>query len=449
MIQEIRDFVRRVAVGVERAVRQPRDELDRWGRSVRFAYDLSRVGALQLKEDRAPEMAAALAFRTLFALAPVLVVVTILVRAIAGVEEFMRIVGSLLDAAGMSEVRVVLPATGDAGEIVRSETLRDWLTRIVEQTTQVTLPAVGWIGFAMIVYAAISLLRTIENSFNVIYRAPRNRPRSRSIPLYWFLLTVSPLAIGLASYLQGQVAVWGEALAWNEWTTEWLRFAWNWCVTWGLITMVFVLVPNTAVSFRPALAGALVTVFLLELGKRTIGQYLSNSFGISQLVTSLGLIPLCMFWVYLMWLAVLFGLEVSAILQQLDRRNLEEMERATESIEIADPAIVVTVMQVITREFRLGRSTAVAQLARETRLSQRQIDLVVRRLLSADFLHRLDGTDALVCLARPPEEIPAAQLLDIGFDLSDAGTSQVPAQFVEHLRTVQRTLAAEWTLGQL
>lgn len=448
MISQLRHFVRRVAHGIERAIRQPRSELDRWGRSVRFAYDLSRVGALQLKEDRAPEMAAALAFRTLFALAPVLVIGTILVRAIAGIDEFIRVVDSLLEAAGLSDVRMVFPTAGSTDEVVRTESLRDWLARVIEQTTHVTLSAVGWLGFAMIVYSAISLLRTIENSFNVIFRAPKSRPRTRSIPLYWFLLTVSPLAIGLASYLHGYVADVGESLAWNAWTTEWLRFAWNWTVTWLLVTMVFVLVPNTTVALRPALAGAFITVALLELGKLTIGKYLANSFGMSQLVTSLGLIPLFMFWVYLMWLAVLFGLQVSAILQQLDRRNLEEMERSAEAFNIIDPALIIPMMQIVARNFQLGRSTSITQLSREMRIAERLLDLVVRRLIAAEFLHRLEGADHLVCLARPPAEVPIAGLLEIAFDLSSELALYSRSPLIERLRTAQRALAADWTLAE-
>ena len=55
---------------MSRVITQPRDELDRWQRAARFAYDLAIYGGRQLRHDRAPQMAAALAFRTLFALVP-------------------------------------------------------------------------------------------------------------------------------------------------------------------------------------------------------------------------------------------------------------------------------------------------------------------------------------------------------------------------------------------
>jgi membrane protein len=449
MIQQIRKFIGKVAHGIERAVRQPRSELDRWGHSVRFAYDLSRVGARQLTQDRAPEMAAALAFRTLFALAPVLVVVTILVRAVSGVDEFLKLSGQLLDAAGLGDVQLVFPVAGDAGQAARTETLKEWLAGVIEQTTHVTLPAVGWIGFAMIVYAAISLLSTIESSFNVIYRAPYGRPLTRSIPLYWFLLTVSPLAISVAAWLHAELDSFGASLAWSEWMAHWFGLTWNFLVTWLLLAMTFVLVPNTSVSVRAASAGAFVTVVLLEIGKRTIGSYLASSFGMSQLVTSLGLIPLFMFWVYLMWLAVLFGLQVSAILQQLGGRELEEMERAAESIGVADPSIVVTLMQEIARDFQRGQSSVTLELATRARLSERQLEQIVHRLIAAGLLHRVAGNEPRVCLAVPPRDIAAPQLLDIGFELADTGRVGETSPTVASLRAAQRERATSWTLETL
>ena len=73
---------------LKRAVTQPRDELGRWEKAVRFAYDLGRYGARQLREDRAPQMAAALSFRTLFGLLPVLVVGTMMIKAFGGFDQF-------------------------------------------------------------------------------------------------------------------------------------------------------------------------------------------------------------------------------------------------------------------------------------------------------------------------------------------------------------------------
>ena len=73
--------------------------------------------------------------------------------------------------------------------------------------------------------------------------------------------------------------------------------------------------------------GAFMAAVLLAIGRHVLGAYLENAVSISQLYGSLGLIPLFMFWVYLMWLVILFGLEVSATLQMLHGRTLDKIEQ--------------------------------------------------------------------------------------------------------------------------
>ena len=86
-------LIKSLAAWLRRVVTRPREELSRWQKAARFAYDLFRYGGRQLRQDRAPQMAAALAFRTLFALIPVLVVGMVVVnsnareRRVSGTDE--------------------------------------------------------------------------------------------------------------------------------------------------------------------------------------------------------------------------------------------------------------------------------------------------------------------------------------------------------------------------
>ena len=123
------------------------------------------------------------------------------------------------------------------------------------------------------------------------------------------------------------------------------------------------LMPNTDVAFRPAAVGAIVAVLILEVGKRVLGTTLQNTFLISQLYGSLGLIPLFMFCTYLMWLAVLFGLQVSEILQMLHGRRLEEFKRRREANDLVEPSSVITVMEVIADRFAKGAGTTLDQIS--------------------------------------------------------------------------------------
>ncbi|MEE9128602.1 MAG: YhjD/YihY/BrkB family envelope integrity protein, partial [Phycisphaerales bacterium] len=178
--------IRLVVDWLRRVVTQPLDELNRWQKTVRFCYDLGRHGARQLREDRAPQMAGALAFRTLFSLLPVFVVGTIVIKAIGGFDQFMERIKDLFAALGLAEVKM---ASTGAGE---PQSLSDWLLGFVSQVKDLNLAAITWIGVAVLIYSAVSLMVTIENSFNSVYRAPGGRAWMRRFPIYFTVLVLGP-----------------------------------------------------------------------------------------------------------------------------------------------------------------------------------------------------------------------------------------------------------------
>jgi len=429
---------------LKRVVTQPRNELDRWQAAVRFGYDLGRYGARQLRHDRAPQIAAALSFRALFALFPVLVVCTILVRAIIGIDEFRGVVDSLLISA-FGDVRILLPVDVASS----STTLNDWVDELIGEAASIKLAAIGWVGLAVVIYAAIGLMVTIENAFNTIYRAPEGRSWTRRVPLYWFVLTVSPVAVGLAAYVNGRFENWIESVHAWQWSLVAARLTWSCFFSWLFIFAIYKLIPNTRVEVQPALMGSLVSMILLTVGMRTLGAYLENAFSISQLYGSLGLIPLFMFWVYLMWLAVLFGLEVSAILQMLHGRRLEELERKRERTGLIDPAAVVTVMEVIAERFRNGHHSTAEEIGEQTLIPQITVGRILDRLMEDGVLHRLDTADEAICLAKPPDQIPVEQLMDVGFGLVDEIGVGRRSRLFERLRQAQTNLASRMTLATL
>ncbi len=441
-----REFLHSAAQWLRRVVTEPRDELGRWQRTVRFAYDLMKHGGRQLRHDRASQMAAALAFRTIFALIPVLVVATIAVKAISGTDAFLQLTHNFLAETKLADVNLVPPADA-ATPADATVSLSQWLEDLVREATDVNLAAVGWIGFALIIYAAISLMVTIEDSFNSVYRAPEGRPWSVRVPLYWFVLTISPVAMGITWFIHGRLTQRFELFG------TWIAIGgivWSVSLGWMLLFAVYKLIPSTTVGIRPALVGAFASSVLLEIGKRFFDAYLSNAFSISHLYGSLGLIPLFMFWMYLMWLAVLFGLEVSATLQMIHGRDLEETrQRRSRHNGLFDPVSVVTVMEVIAARFNEGKSTGARFVAEACSLPEAVVVTIVGRLVESGILHRVETEENAVALARPPEQVTAEELIEIGFQLVDDASSSRHSPLVERLRLAQRSLAGQTTLANL
>ncbi len=430
---------------LRRVITQPFDELDRWQRAVRFSYELGRVGARQLRHDRAQHMAGSLSFRTLFSLLPVLVVAMLMVKGMIGMNRFMAMTEELLAGIGLDNIRVI-PASAPGQQ---SQTLSVWLKHLFGQAANVDLAAIHWIGIAVTIYASLSLMVTIENCLNVIVRAPVGRSWTRRVPLYWFVLTVSPLAVVVWYFANRQFEAWVGSVETWQWLGYLVWLGWNLFFAWLLLLAVYMLVPNTQPNIRPAAAGAAVAACLLVMGLRGLGAYLNYGFMVGQLYGSLGLVPLFMIWVYLMWLAVLFGLEVSAILQALPGRQLEEFERERKTQSLVDPGTVVSVMEVIGQQFVEGKPTTLVRVCEKTRLPEQTISRILSGLVHEHLLHRLDGSSDTVTLAKPPDQITGAELLEVAFRLVDSGQPGEGSGLLDRLRQAQRDMVATTSLAGL
>ena len=428
---------------LRQAITQPRDELDRWQRAARYVYDLGRCRLLQLTYDRGPQMAGELAFRTLFSLLPVMVVGTLVVKAL-GMEAWIdEPIDHMLAAIGLSDVRVV-PRDGG----IESETLSLWLQQRFQEASQVNIAAIGWVGVLVTVYAAISLVVTVENSFNTIYRVQRGRPWARRVPLYWFMLTVSPLVLVLGTYLNGEIETSFASFEVWSWISRITSVIWSLLILWIIMSLLYLFLPSTHVNARSAISGALVAAILLEIGKRTLGAYLQNALSISQLYGSLGLVPLFMFWVYLMWLVILFGLEVSAIMQTVHGGRFAVHGPLAAGAFVLEPTTVVQLMEVVAKDFYAGKSSTFDELMDKASLPESVVEEITAQLLREKLIHEVAGEHRSFTLAVDPDSMDAQQIIQVAFDMADRQQLRRSA-LTDRLRQVQRQSVHEDTLASL
>jgi membrane protein len=212
---------------------------------------------------------------------------------------------------------------------------------------------------------------------------------------------------------------------------------------------IYTLVPSSSPRLRPAAIGAAVSAVLLLIGLNFFGTYVNNLNSIGQLYGSLGLIPLFMFCVYLLWLGVLFGLEVSVILQTLPGHRLEELEQKRQTGELVDPVSVLSLMAVIGERFTQAQPTTLFRACELTGLSESVVTRMFAGLVEGSLLHRLDGPNEMVSLAKPPDQIATADLLEVAYRLTDRGDSSCQSPLLSGLRLVQQNCVAESTLTEL
>jgi len=296
---------------LQSAIADPFEELNNWERIVRYIWNVLRQGTRQLSQDRASMMAASLTYRTLFGLLPVIVVGAAVAKSIMGVERFQEFLHNSISALGLNEVQLQISSSG------ATETLGSWLSDLVSTGMSINISALTWIGLLVLIYSAIALLVDIETCFNIICRAKKGRTWLRRLPLYWFVLTFGPVLIAIAFWTDAKVDTFFFAYIqwdWLHWIIAWL---WDFAIVCFSIFFLYRMVPTSRAALRPTMIGALIATILLLAGKEILDLYFNHAMSLRQLYGSIGLVPVFMFWLYVMWLIILLGLQVTAILHQV------------------------------------------------------------------------------------------------------------------------------------
>lgn len=403
--------------------------------SVGSAAEIATFCLRHLREDRAAQIASALAFRTLFGLVPVLVVATLIVKSALGAN-WLPTLEHAFQALGLQSIHVNVPA--ENGEVASSIGLDQWLMQIVGFTERLNIAALGWTGFILVAFSAIWVLSTIEEAFNIIFRCERGRSWFRRALVYWFVLTFGPLLLGLMPIATQKLHTLQEFLSSWSWLAKMASWTASLAFLWVMLLGIYMTIPATRVLWKPAMIGALVGAVLIQLGKSFFGFYLANAFGVSALYGSLGLIPLFMFWVYLMWLVILFGAEIAALLQAIRSRGTDE-----DGVRQADAESVLRTVLAIAERFRDAHTVSVGQIAANARLSTASAGRLLQRLSDAGVVRQLGEEDSYV-LARPAESIALKELLELAWSGADGIARAGPLE--EKLRAAQRSAVGDLTL---
>jgi membrane protein len=244
---------------------------------------------LRFLADRCSENSAALTYMSLFALVPLLTVAYTMASAIPafqGLEEQMQ--GFLFEH--------LIPESGSE--------IQQYLSDFSQQAKTLTGP-----GIAFLLVTAVLMLRNVEKAFNLIWRARENRSALSSFLLYWAVLTLAPItigvALGLGTYLSSFADTLGEQLdvlgarAFALWALPLL-------LSTAGFSLVYAAVPNCSVPFRHALIGGFIAACAFHLARSLFTSLVVGS-SITFIYGAFAAVPLFLLWIYLSWNIVLMG----------------------------------------------------------------------------------------------------------------------------------------------
>jgi len=254
-------------------------------------------------EHRAASKGAALAFYTLFSLAPILVLVISIAGIVFGAEaargEIFEQLRGLVGEQGAAAIQGILAATHRAGG-----------------SGVAALVATG-----ILFVGATSAFAELKSSLDDIWHVPppktagwqtllRARLLSFSLVLVLaFMLLVSLIVNAVLAVVE---RFWGTlwSASWFAPVADALSTLFSFAVVTALFAVIFKMLPNARIAWRDVTMGSIITAMLFAVGKRIIGLYLGNS-AVASSYGAAGSVVALMLWVYYSAQIFFFGAELT------------------------------------------------------------------------------------------------------------------------------------------
>ncbi len=343
--------------------------------------------AARFSSDRCNQTAASLTFTTLLSLVPLMTIALTMFSAFPVFEDFSSNIKTYL-------LNNLMPDT--AGVVITR-----YMQQFTESATRLTTVGIGFLALT-----AMLMMLTIDRAFNIIWRVARPRPLVNRLVVYWAVLTLAPLLVGvslsLTSWLVGvsmgyakHIPVFGvEALKVLPVLLTTLAFA-----------MMFRLIPNRYVPRRHALIGAFVAAVLFETMNRVFGFYVSHFPTYKLVYGAFASVPIFLMWIYLSWLTILFGAEITA---SLSHWRTPVMKKRSSAILLLD---ALRILKTMMNGFQQGKVSTFPEMSKSLHIGYDELERILEKLAGAGMVRKAEGQGWL--LMRDGNQIRANELMKL------------------------------------
>ena len=268
--------------------------------SWRAWWRLAKAAVAAWSDDYAPSMGAALAYYSVFSMAPLLAIVIAVAGMVFGAEAARgEVFGQLRGLMGDDSARTIESLLDSFGQPSRG------------------IPS-ALAGLAVTLIGATTVFGELQDALDRIWRAPA-RDRSGGV---WGLVRSRLLSfgmiLGIAFLLMVSLVLSAAISALGHWSSQvlvgwelWLQglnLVFGFALTAVVFAMIYKLMPRVAVRWRDVWLGAVATAVLFSAGRFLIGLYIGKS-GIASGFGAAGSVAVIFVWVYYSAQIFLLGAE--------------------------------------------------------------------------------------------------------------------------------------------
>jgi len=293
----------------------------------------------------------------------------------------------------------------------------DYLEKFIANTRALRL-----ISVVSLLVVAVFIFNSIESAFNRIWKVRKQRSIIIKFIVFSVILVWGPVLIGASIYVGGKIKAFFMTATRLE---EEIDIASRLLLVFLPVLLntialfiAYLVVPNTKVRILPALVGGTITGILWEIAKSGFNVYVANMITYKTLYGSLSLIPFFLVWLYVTWLIVLFGAEITFTLQNLDslmterilRQPMASRTRLLISLKILKDAI---------HTLDLGETLNLSRLSRALKLPNSILKDMVNPLVDLGLLRYADEDE--ITPAITPDKVPLSDaIISVHSGISEA-----------------------------
>jgi len=346
--------------------------------------DFSRFLVTRFREDALAQVAGSLTFTTLLALVPI---ITIALTVFSAFPVFGAVTASL---KGFIIANFVPGAA--------SKLITVYMQQFADKASRLTA-----LGIAFLAVTSVMLMLTIDRVFNRIWRVRRPRPLLQRLLVYWTVLTVGPLLIGVSLYVTSWLISASLGLL-NERDAGGVLFKlFAIVLTCVALAFLYRTMPNRKVEPLDAAIGGTLAGVAFE-GMKSAFASIVAQFGTYKLVYgAFAGLPVFLLWIYLSWIIVLAGAVITAAIPFI-RAGGWKTQRVPGSRFVE----AMQLLRLLVGAHREGRVVPLAGLSQDARLSLEDAEEMLERMRREGWVER-SGADGWI-LARDPRAIRVSQV---------------------------------------
>ncbi|MFL6197417.1 MAG: YihY/virulence factor BrkB family protein [Thermoanaerobaculia bacterium] len=292
--------------------------------NVKSGFGLVKESFKEWKEDGALDLGAALAYYTIFSLAPMLLIATAVAGLVWGREAVQgQLVGELRGLLGAQGAQAVQTMIANAGK---------------QQQTGVLATAVGLVT---ILFGATGVFVQLQNALNRVWNV-KAKPQSGMWSFIRTRLLSFGMVLGIGFLLLVSLAISAMVSALGTWATsrlpggealiQVLTFVLSFALMTGLLGLIYKYLPDVEIGWREVWVGAVVTALLFTAGKFLIGLYLGKS-SVASTYGAAGSLVILLLWIYYSSQILFLGAEFTQVYASKYGSRIRPSENAVPMVE--------------------------------------------------------------------------------------------------------------------